>query len=85
MEILATGTAAWKRGFDRSEMITARSMAAIELLMLEQEGVTLTADTTGQVTKDPLTGKAFIFDPVSRELNVLDHEEQGEDPIKLPW
>ena len=86
ISVLAIGTKLWAEGFHRSAVVTARSVAAIELLILEQEGEELSADSIQKVTKDPVTGKPFIFNPASRELEVGDDGlYEIVEPIKLPW
>ncbi len=86
ISVMHVGHSSWGRGYFRSAMITARSIATLELLMLEQSGETLTTESTQKVTKDPFTGNPFLFDPKTRELNITDNEVvQDEEPIKLPW
>lgn len=86
MSLMSIGANAWSNGFRRSAVVTACSLAALELLMLEQQGETLTAESALKVTKDPLTGTPFILDPSTRYLTVTNNEVcENVEPVKLPW
>jgi len=81
---LADGIAGWTKGYIRAAACLAQFRAGLDLLVLEKSGVTL-ADA-GQVTRDPVSGSAFLFDadkrtvaapPGTAALNV--------EPLALPW
>lgn len=80
------GTNQWTKGMQRSAVVVARNVAAIELLMLEQSGTVLSEDSTQQVTVDPITNRPFLFDPATREVGIADSVVcTNEEPVKLPW
>ena len=86
MSLLYIGMDAWSKGYFRSAVVTARALAAIELLMLETSGETLTAESTQKVGKDPLNQKPFLFDPSTRQLSIaVNGISDGTEPVTLPW
>ncbi|HEX5790751.1 MAG TPA: hypothetical protein VFY13_06335 [Luteolibacter sp.] len=65
----------------------ACAQAAFELIMLEPGLGYLSAEDTQRVTRDPLSGEPFVFDPAARTLD-LPHNMKDfriRKPIKLPW
>jgi hypothetical protein len=86
IDIFYVGSAAWSRGYVRSASVIAANRAAMELLELENDGETLSAETLSRVTRDPLTGQPFEFDPDSRTVSLtVERDELKFDPVKLPW
>lgn len=81
-----TGSEAWIKGYLRASVVSNQQQAALDLLMLEQDGVTLGAADAARVTHDPMTGLPFIFDPAKRELLAPpDSARLSVDPLVLPW
>ncbi len=80
------GSEAWLKGYLRAAVVSSQQQAAFDLLMLEQDGVTLGAADAARVTHDPMTGLPFIFDPAKRELLAPpDSARLSVDPLVLPW
>ena len=79
-------TGEWFKGYVRAAAISSQQQAALDLLMLEQDGVTLGAADAARVTHDPISGLPFVFDPVKRELLAPpDSAKLGVDPLVFPW
>ena len=77
------GSENWGKGYFRAAVIVAQHQAALDLLILEKQGVTLNRESATGVSRDPLTEKPFDFDPASRTLTAS-HDRQTL-PLKLPW
>jgi hypothetical protein len=55
-------------------------------LILEKSGSRLTANATEQVTRDPVNGSPFVFDPDKRTLAAPpDTTALSIVPLPLPW
>jgi hypothetical protein len=81
-----TGSEAWLRGYLHAAVVSSQHQAALDLLMLEQDGVTLGAADAARATHDPMTGLPFIFDPSKRELSPPHVSAMPSvDPLALPW
>lgn len=82
----SVGNAAWNKGYMRAASVMAIHQAALDLLILEQNGETLTPQSIARLNPDPVSGKAYRFDPATRTL--LPPEEivvSNVKPVKLPW
>ncbi|MDX1681303.1 MAG: hypothetical protein R3242_11310 [Akkermansiaceae bacterium] len=81
---------AWARGYIRAARMHARSLAAIDLLILESEQDAIDPSDMKRATKDPYTGLPFILDPQERTVSCPGpasvNDAYGEhEPLKLPW
>ena len=86
VEVLQIGRESWFKGYIRAAVISSQQQAALDLLILEQDGVTLGAADAARVTHDPTTGLPFVFNPAKRELLApSDSVELNVDPLVLPW
>lgn len=81
-DLFMVGSKSWSRGYLRAAVTLAQYQAAFDLLMLEKAGTQLTRDSTEGVSRDPLAGKPFDFDPATRTLT---RSPSGIDPLKLPF
>ena len=80
------GRESWLKGHIRAAVISSQQQAALDLLMLERDGVTLGAADAARITHDPMTGLPFVFDPAKRELLVPpDSARLDVVPLVLPW
>jgi hypothetical protein len=85
-EAFYIGTPAWHKGYLRAASVVAIHQAALDLLILEQNGETLTSQSISRLGPDPVSGKAYRFDAATRTL--LPPEEivaADVKPVKLPW
>jgi len=86
MADLTIGTQAWSKGYVHMASQHAQYQAALELLMLEQAGAKLAAGDAARVALDPVSGKAFGFNPDQRELTGPGGSADMDlKPLKLPW
>lgn len=86
VEVLQIGSQSWFKGYIRAAVISSQQQAALDLLMLERDGVTLGAADAARVTHDSMTGLPFVFDPAKRELVApIDWAKLRVDPLVLPW
>ena len=86
VESLAVGCAAWTKGYVRAAAVQAQYRATLDLLVLEQSGTPLTAAAAGQITRDPVSGAAFVFDPATRTLAAPPSSVASDiKPLALPW
>lgn len=87
LEMCQVGAGNWGKGYARAGTIRARSLAALDLLILEKTGATLAADSTAGVTFEPLSDERFLYDPATR--TVTTHSTFPQDievkPLVLPW
>ncbi len=81
-DLLMIGSKSWSKGYQRAAVIMAQSQAAFDLLILEQNGATLTSGSSNGVTPDPLAEKPFTFDPATRTLTT---KSSDVAPLKLPF
>ena len=80
------GSQAWGKGYMRAVSVFALHEAALDLMILEQGGDTLAAESVGKLKMDPVSGLSYRFDPATRTLSAP--EEIGAanvKPVKLPW
>lgn len=85
-EELKTFPNAWFKGYIQAAVSSSQQQAVLDLLILEQNGVTLGADDAARVTRNPVTGLPFIFDPAKRELIApSDSKTMNVNPLVLPW
>ena len=76
----------WAKGYVRAATVHAQHQAALELLILEQGGATLTDTDAARITPDPVSGLPFGFDAAKRVLTPApDIEDLGVKPLALPW
>lgn len=86
VELLDDGSKAWIKGYLRAAVASSQQQAALDLLMLEQAGTTLSAADAARVTQDPVSGQPFVFDPAKRELHApADSARLAVDPLVFPW
>jgi len=85
-DLLRIGFDAWSRGFVRASVIMNQYQAALDLLISEKEGQSLTPESPLSVTREPIWGQSFRFDPTFREITVPSGLETLEiQTLKLPW
>jgi hypothetical protein len=86
VEKILFGNELWTKGYIRAAIISCQQQAALDLLMLEQGGVTLGAADAARITHDSMTGLPFVFDPAKRELVApIDSAKLSVNPLVLPW
>ncbi|MDD2766113.1 MAG: hypothetical protein PHE83_19290 [Opitutaceae bacterium] len=86
IDVLASGQAGWTKGYVRAAAVHAQYQAALELLILEQAGSTLTASDGGRITRDPVSGQPFEFDATKRTLAAPSAIANLKiEPLALPW
>jgi len=86
MPVFVMGTSSWAKGFLTSSQTHARARAAIDLLILERDEGSITPADTTRITRDPISGEPFVFDPESRTLSAPHASSEYQyEPIKLPW
>lgn len=80
------GAGSWTHGYVRHAKINAQYQAAMELLITEKSGGTLASTSVEKVTRNPLDGAAFSYDPATRTLSSPPAwEKDGEVKIVLPF
>lgn len=81
------GYQSWPAGWRRMISSHALDLAALDLLILEKSGVTLSAESTQAIGHDPATGKPFLFHPATRMFSLPPENADAStiDPVKLPW
>ena len=84
MDALWIGADAWAKGYCRAVTILHQSQAALELLRLEQAGVTLDPLLCATVTRDPISGQPFLLDSATRELSAPSGADPTINPLALP-
>lgn len=85
-EAFQVGARAWNKGYLRAVSVTALHEAAIDLMILEQQGETLAAESVAKLKTDPVSGLGYRFDPATRTLSVPEVIEAANvKPVKLPW
>ena len=85
-EAFLVGNAAWGKGYMRSASVIALHEAALDLMILEQGGETLAADSVARLKTDPVSGLSYRFDPATRTLSAPEVIEAANvKPVKLPW
>ncbi|MEI6176767.1 MAG: hypothetical protein WCS43_07740 [Verrucomicrobiota bacterium] len=86
LQDLSIGLDSWRKGYARSAVVNAQGRAAMDLLILEKSGVKIVADDVGRITRDPVSGKPFVFDPIKRELTApCSSASMDVLPLSLPW
>jgi hypothetical protein len=85
-ESLMVGSQAWGKGYMRAVSVFALHEAALDLLILEQGGDTLAAESVAKLKTDPVSGLSYRFDPATRTLSAPEEIEAASvKPVKLPW
>lgn len=80
------GTSGWNKGYMRAASVMAIHEAALDLLILEQNGESLAAGSVAKLKVDPVSGKAYHFDPATRTLSPPDEAAAANvKAVKLPW
>jgi hypothetical protein len=80
------GVDAWSKGFVRASVVLCQHQAAMDLLISEKAGQTLTQESVSGATREPIEGRSFVFDPASREINApVGMESLEVQTLKLPW
>lgn len=83
---LNSGLNDWGKDYARLALVLAQGRAAMDLLILEKSGVKIVADDVGRITRDPVSGKPFVFDPVKREVAAPSSSVSKDVlPLSLPW
>jgi len=83
---LSIGLSSWTRGYVTAATRQAQSRAALDLLILEKSGASLTTAAAGQVTRDPVSGSPFVLDPAARTLVAPPSSVASSiEPLALPW
>ncbi|WP_035608634.1 hypothetical protein [Haloferula sp. BvORR071] len=85
-EAFATGNSEWNKGYMRAVSLMAIQQAALDLLILEQNGEALGMESASKLKPDPVSGKSYRFDPVTRTLSPPEEiAESKVESVKLPW
>jgi hypothetical protein len=85
-ETFQVGAQAWNKGYLRAVSVTALHEAAIDLMILEQSGETLSVESVAELESDPVSGLSYRFDPATRTLSAPEAIEAANvKPVKLPW
>jgi hypothetical protein len=80
------GSQAWHKGYTRAVSVFALHEAALDLMILEQGGEPLAAESVSKLKPDPVSGKSYRFDPATRTLSPPEEIEAANvRPVKLPW
>jgi hypothetical protein len=83
---LFCGSKAWATGYIRVASISAQYQAAFDLLILEKSGRKLVPELAAEVTRDPISGTPFLFDPATRVLSPPPAAAKlYVKPLSLPW
>jgi hypothetical protein len=83
---LNSGLNDWGKGYARLALVLAQGRAAMDLLILEKSGVKIVADDVLRITRDPVSGQPFVFDPIKREVAAPSHPAAMDVlPLSLPW
>lgn len=85
-ESIMAGSQAWGKGYIRAVSVFALHEAALDLLILEQGGEALAAESVNTLKPDPVSGKGYRFDPATRTLSAPEEIEAANvKPVRLPW
>ena len=83
---ISIGSQSWSKGYVRSAAVHHQYQAAMELLIQEKTGATLTSAEADRVTRDPGSGLPFVFDAASRKLATPSSATALDlEPLALPW
>jgi hypothetical protein len=86
IDLISSGRKSWIRGYARAAAVQQQYQAAMDLLILEKSGATLTSADAGRITHDPVSGSPFVFDAASRQLSApADTSTLEVKPLALPW
>lgn len=86
IDIISTGPKNWLQGYVHAAVVHQQYQAAMDLLILEKAGATLTAADTGRIVHDPVSGLPFVFDATSRKVSAPVCGVTPEiEPLALPW
>ncbi|MEO7098581.1 MAG: hypothetical protein ABI162_04410 [Luteolibacter sp.] len=80
IDTISTGDESWFQGYVQAAAVHQQHQAALDLLILEKAGTTLTPADANRITREPVSGLPFVFDAVSRKLSA-----PKLDPLTLPW
>ena len=85
-EAFLVGHASWGKGYMRSASVIALHEAALDLMILEQGGEILAAESVARLKTDPVSGLNYRFDPATRTLSAPEViEATNVKPVRLPW
>lgn len=80
------GTPSWHKGYMRAASVMAIHEAALDLLILQQNGESLAAASVAKLKVDPVSGKPYRFDPATRTLSPPEEIAASQvKAVKLPW
>lgn len=80
------GADAWSKGFVRASVVLSQYQSAMDLLISEKSGQTLTPESIAVASREPIEGRSFVFDPATREITTPAGMESVEvKALKLPW
>jgi hypothetical protein len=83
---LFRGINSWVKGYARAASISAQYQAAFDLLILEKSGKKLVPGLAAEITRDPISGSPFLFDPATRVLSPPPAAAKlYMKPLSLPW
>jgi hypothetical protein len=86
VETLQIGSTAWAKGYARAAAMGAFYDAGMELLAREKAGETLGPRAGESLTRDPIDGRAYQYDPAHRTLTRLAGGVFDKDEVlALPW
>ena len=80
IDLISIGPGSWFQGYVQAAAVHEQHQAALDLLILEKAGATLTPADTNRITREPVSGSPFVFDAASRKLSAPEM-----DPLTLPW
>lgn len=82
LKAMHVGLRTWSNGYRLQAVKSAQALAIVDLLIKEKAGIVLTDADAERVTRNPLTGEAFVYNAAKREIS-----EKGvtDDPLVLPW
>ena len=82
IKLMHAGSHTWACGYCTKAVERACALAAMDLLILEKAGTVLGDGDVERVTRNPLTGEAFVFNSARREVS---EKDVTDDPLVLPW
>ncbi|HEX7262042.1 MAG TPA: hypothetical protein VF258_09520, partial [Luteolibacter sp.] len=86
MDLNSTGYNAWPQCYANQATIQQQYQAALDLLILEKSGATLTPADASRIAHDPVSGSPFVFDAASRQISTpTGTVTSTPDPLTLPW
>jgi hypothetical protein len=83
---LSINSQSWAKSYARAASDFAQYQAALDLLILEKSGKKLVPELAAEITRDPLSGLPFLFDPATRALSPPPAAAKHYvKPLNLPW